>query len=173
MHGDQLDLRRETSWNQQVEEISPIEILEVQLVNSVVPLLLVSQLLPLLCAPHLKQESPSTRRPRFIVNVTSNEGQFSAPKTGEHVHTNMAKASVNMLTRTIADNLVVKNIYVTGVDTGWVSRMRPGLPGSRSIAPPLSVEDGAARVTHPVFDGVVKGEGMHGVLLKDFKVVQW
>jgi len=136
------------------------------MVNSIVPSLLISQLLPLLmCAA----KSGSA----YVVNVSSAEGQFSAPKTGEHVHTNMAKASLNMITHTLS-YLSQYNIHVTSVDTGWVSRMRPGNSNGKSIPPPLSPEDGAVRVTHPIVEGSKpKGMKFSGVLLKDFKVVPW
>jgi NAD(P)-dependent dehydrogenase (short-subunit alcohol dehydrogenase family) len=160
-YGEQLDLRKETSWNSTVDEISPIEMVEVQLVNSIIPFLLVSQLLP-----HMT-------KPSFIVNVTSQEGQFSTIKSGEHVHTNMAKASLNMLTKTISADLCLKNIYVTSVDTGWVSRTRPGPDTEKTIPAPLTMEDGAARVTHPVLEGLASGHYHQGVLLKDFKVSPW
>ena len=38
---------------------------------------------------------------KFIINVTSMEGKFDAKrKSSRHVHTNIAKAGLNMLTRT-------------------------------------------------------------------------
>jgi len=161
VYGEQLDLRKETSWNSTVDEISPSEMVEVQLINSIVPFLLVSQLLPVMS------------KPSFVVNVSSQEGQFSTVKTGEHVHTNMAKASLNMLTKTISPSLFIKNIYVTSVDTGWVSRTRPGPDSENTIPPPLSLEDGAARVTHPILEGTKAGNFLYGVLLKDFKISSW
>ena len=68
--------------------------LEVQLVNSVAPFVLNSRLKPLL------MRSPFARR--FIVNVSAMEGQFRRHKTVFHPHTNMAKAALNMMTRTSA-----------------------------------------------------------------------
>jgi len=69
------------------------EMMEVQIVNSTVPFVLVSRLVPLFT------KSPFARR--FIVNVSSPEGQFGTSfKAPHHPHTNMAKAALNMLTRT-------------------------------------------------------------------------
>lgn len=95
------------------------------------------------------------------------------PKTAEHPHTNMGKAALNMLTRTIAGELAPQGVYVTAVDTGWVSQMRP----NPRVLPPLSVVDAAARVLDPVVTGLeALGRGqkpIHGVLLQHFHVVDW
>eukprot|EP01127_Copromyxa_protea_P018633 TRINITY_DN5907_c0_g1_i1.p1 TRINITY_DN5907_c0_g1~~TRINITY_DN5907_c0_g1_i1.p1 ORF type:complete len:969 (-),score=179.77 TRINITY_DN5907_c0_g1_i1:104-3010(-) len=164
MYGEQLDLRRETTWVQNVESVDPVEVAEVQLVNSVVPFMFISQLTGLLA------KSPERA---FVVNVSSPEGQFSASKSGEHVHTNMAKAALNMMTLTVARDLELKNIYVTAVDTGWVSRMRPGVGNNNSLDAPLSPADGAARVLHPVLDGYGSEKPLAGVFLKNFVVSNW
>jgi NAD(P)-dependent dehydrogenase (short-subunit alcohol dehydrogenase family) len=164
MYGEQLDLRRETSWVKKVTSVDPVEVAEVQLVNSVVPFMFLSQLTELL------SKSPDRS---FVVNVSSPEGQFSATKSGEHVHTNMAKAALNMMTLTVAKDMEFKNIYVTSVDTGWVSRMRPGMAGNKSCDAPLTPADGAARVLHPVFDGLVSAKPYSGVFLKNFVVSTW
>jgi len=176
--GQQLDLRPQTSWNMEPNEIHMIEIVEVQLINSTVPLMLASQFLPLLEKRKQKQsqrEDQSKMVHSFIINVTSQEGQFSAQnKSNEHVHTNMAKAGLNMLTRTIAYDYSQKGIYVSSVDTGWVSRMRPLVSTTLSIKPPLLIEDGAARVLHPIYSTFdSEKEPIFGVLLKNFEVVPW
>jgi NAD(P)-dependent dehydrogenase (short-subunit alcohol dehydrogenase family) len=44
----------------------------------------------------------TSRPPRFIINVSAMEGKFYRQKTAAHPHTNMAKAALNMLTRTSA-----------------------------------------------------------------------
>lgn len=164
IYGEQLDLRKCTSWVKKAEDVEPVEVAETQLVNSVVPFMFVSQLTDLLS---------KTPEPSFIVNVSSPEGQFSSVKSGEHVHTNMAKAALNMMTLTVAPYLALKNIHVTSVDTGWVSRMRPGQPVRNSVAPPLSCADGAARVLHPVFHGLSSGKPLSGVFLRNFVVTSW
>mmetsp|Transcript_59720 Transcript_59720/g.141313 ORF Transcript_59720/g.141313 Transcript_59720/m.141313 type:complete len:205 (+) Transcript_59720:475-1089(+) len=168
--GQQLDLRPVTSWNRPTADVPMVEVVEVQLVNSVVPMTLMQSLLPLL-TPR------GERRRSFVVNVTSAEGQFDsgAVKTGEHPHTNMAKAALNMLTRTFAGPWSTMGVFVTSVDTGWVSRMRPGLGGLLSDRPPLSDEDGAARVLDPVLRGMSGDDEMpqSGVLLRHFEVAAW
>jgi NAD(P)-dependent dehydrogenase (short-subunit alcohol dehydrogenase family) len=163
---EQLDLRRQNSWTQRLEEVESLECLEVQLVNSVAPFLLCSRLKPLM--------SRDVRRDKFIVNVSSIEGQFSARKTGDHPHTNMAKAALNMLTRTSSNDYAASRIFINSVDTGWVSHQRP-VPelDSQYAPPPLDATDGAARVLDPIFVGVTSGRPFHGKLLKNFAAVDW
>jgi NAD(P)-dependent dehydrogenase (short-subunit alcohol dehydrogenase family) len=91
--GQPVDPRPINSWFLRRDEVSTLEMLEVQLVNAVAPFLLCSRLKPLFL------RSPFTRR--FIVNVSAMEGQFGrGAKSDCHPHTNMAKAGLNMLTRT-------------------------------------------------------------------------
>lgn len=117
-----------------------------------------------------------------IVNVNALEGKFNVGKksTG-HPHTNMAKAALNMLTLTSAREYARSSIYMSSVDTGWVTDMSPGGLGGASrahetfVGPPLDDEDGAARVLDPVFSfinsaGAVK---MYGHFYKDYMKASW
>ena len=63
-------------------------------INTLAPFVLNSKLKPLMLA------SPAPAR--FIVNVSAMEGKFYRRKTAAHPHTNMAKAALNMMTRTSA-----------------------------------------------------------------------
>jgi len=169
IYGEQLDLRDNNSWTSTLGNIPFVETIEVQMINSIAPFTIVNTLLPLLLNNPEKQ-------PRFVINVSSPEGQFDLPfKSPNHPHTNMAKAALNMLTRTIAENLCQSQIYVSSVDTGWVSTMVPETkpaPWNNKISPPLSLEDGAARVLDPIFSGY-EGKPVAGVLLKNFSPVCW
>jgi NAD(P)-dependent dehydrogenase (short-subunit alcohol dehydrogenase family) len=62
---------------------------------------------------------------KFIVNVSAMEGKFYRFKSSNHPHTNMAKASLNMMTRTSAQDYVKSKIYMTAVDTGWINDEKP------------------------------------------------
>ena len=55
------------------------------------------------------------------------EGQFSRRYKGPgHPHTNMAKAALNMLTRTSAGEMFeTDKILMTAIDTGWITDERP------------------------------------------------
>jgi NAD(P)-dependent dehydrogenase (short-subunit alcohol dehydrogenase family) len=170
-HGQQIDLRPENSWSQRLHEVGTLEMLEVQLVNAVAPFVLASRLKPLLL------RSPFARR--FIVNVSAMEGQFGRnTKTERHPHTNMAKAALNMLTRTSAADYAADGIYMTSVDTGWITDEKPHPGAERArhegFFTPLDCVDGMARVYDPIARGVNEpGEPYFGVFLKDYAPYPW
>ncbi|MFD8703828.1 SDR family oxidoreductase [Kitasatospora sp. NPDC059648] len=163
------DLAPSNSWSATLGSLDPAEMLETQLVNALAPALLCDRLLPLLLAsPH-----PA----RYIVNVTAVEGRFAVRnKTSRHPHTNMAKAALNMLTRTSAAGLAPQGVHMCAVDTGWITDENPAPKKTRIAArgfrTPLDIVDGAARV----YDPIVRGEAGHpvsGVFLKDYRVAEW
>jgi len=64
--------------------------------------------------------------PSYVINVSSMEGVFYRDyKSCFHPHTNMAKASLNMITRTCAQDFAKQNIFMNSVDTGWVTNENP------------------------------------------------
>ncbi len=162
------------SWTQTVDEVDPLELLEVQLCNSVAPFLLVSRLRPAMAAA--AAAAPSGRA--HVVNVSAMEGQFSRRYKGPgHPHTNMAKAALNMLTRTSAGEMFeTDRILMNAVDTGWITDERPHHEKLRIAAEgwhaPLDLVDGAARVYDPVVRGEA-GEDLHGHFLKDYGPSPW
>ncbi|MEU6299689.1 SDR family oxidoreductase [Streptomyces erythrochromogenes] len=157
------------SWTLQLGQIGAAELIEVQLVNAVAPFLLADRLLPLMeASPH-----PA----RYLINVSAVEGQFGAlNKSPDHPHTNMAKAALNMLTRTSATALASKGIHCCSVDTGWVTDEKPAAARARHAAtgwrPPLDVVDGAARIYHPIREGEA-GRPLSAVFLKDYRPAPW
>ncbi|MGW0906024.1 SDR family NAD(P)-dependent oxidoreductase [Streptomyces sp. NPDC002853] len=159
----------ENSWSARLGDLDPAEVLETQLVNAFAPALLCDRLLPLLLA------SP---RPRtYIVNVTAVEGRFAVRnKTAGHPHTNMAKAALNMLTRTSAAELADQGVHMCAIDTGWITDENPAPKKDRiaeaGFRTPLDVVDGAARI----YDPIVRGEAgvpVSGVFLKDYREAEW
>ncbi|GAA4994114.1 hypothetical protein GCM10025734_23840 [Kitasatospora paranensis] len=149
--------------------LDPAEVLETQLVNALAPALLCDRLLPLLLA------SPRPRR--YIVNVSAVEGRFAVRnKTVRHPHTNMAKAALNMLTRTSASDLARQGVHMCAVDTGWITDENPAPVKARTAAagfrPPLDVVDGAARIYDPIVRGEA-GAPVSGVFLKDYCEAAW
>eukprot|EP00928_Gymnodinium_smaydae_P055223 TRINITY_DN38817_c0_g1_i1.p1 TRINITY_DN38817_c0_g1~~TRINITY_DN38817_c0_g1_i1.p1 ORF type:complete len:1155 (-),score=92.42 TRINITY_DN38817_c0_g1_i1:285-3749(-) len=121
----------------------------------------------------------AAQRMRFVINVTSQEGSFRSPgnKGPSHPHTNMAKASLNMLTCSAADEFCKEGVAVVSVDTGWISRMKPE-PLAKAQAhvqntPPLSAEDGAARVLDPILSALNGQQPLTGCLLRNFQPVDW
>jgi NAD(P)-dependent dehydrogenase (short-subunit alcohol dehydrogenase family) len=158
------------SWTQRVHEVDAMELLEVQLCNQTAPFILVSRLRPAMSA------APARRK--YVVNVSAMEGQFSRAYKGPgHPHTNMAKAALNMLTRTSAGEMLEQDgILMTAVDTGWITDERPH-PTKMRLADegfhaPLDLVDGAARVYDPIVRGEA-GEDVHGCFLKDYSPSNW
>lgn len=165
--GQQVDLRPKNSWRSRLGEVDTIETLEVILVNAIAPFILSSRLRKLL------QQSPFARR--FIVNVSAMEGQFSREnRTPHHPHTNMAKAALNMLTRTSAEDLARDGIYMNSVDTGWITDEKPyrsaeQMRQSHGFYPPLDPIDGAARIYDPIARGINEPiRPLFGCFLKDY-----
>ena len=163
------DLHAYNSWSQVVDEVDPVELLEVQLCNQTAPFILISRLRSTLAA--------SGARRTYVVNVSAMEGQFSRGYKGPgHPHTNMAKAALNMLTRTSAKELLSDGILMTSVDTGWITDERPHPTKTRlaedGFHAPLDLVDGAARVYDPIVRGEA-GEDLHGVFLKDYAPSPW
>jgi len=167
----QVDLRDRNSWRLQMDEVPSVELLEVQLVNAVAPFLINARLKPLML------RTPG--RAKHIVNVSAVEGQFYRRfKTTRHPHTNMAKAALNMMTRTSAADYVTAGIHMNSVDTGWVTDEDPVEIAARKTAehrfhPPLDIVDGAARIVDPIIDGVNSGKHVWGQFLKDYVSVDW
>ncbi|HEX4453737.1 MAG TPA: SDR family NAD(P)-dependent oxidoreductase [Kofleriaceae bacterium] len=167
----QVDLRDFNTWRMTLAEVPTAELLEVHLVNAVAPFVLNARLRPLLAAV--------PTRDAHVVNVSAMEGQFYRRwKTDKHPHTNMAKAALNMMTRTSAADYVRDGIHMNSVDTGWVTDEDPAHHAARKqvvhgFHPPLDIVDGAARIVDPLFDGVNTGNHVWGLFLKDYKPAPW
>jgi NAD(P)-dependent dehydrogenase (short-subunit alcohol dehydrogenase family) len=166
----QVDLREVNSWRLRMHEVKTPELLEVQLVNAIAPYVLNASLKPLML------RTPG--RHKHVVNVSAVEGQFyRTTKTDKHPHTNMAKAALNMMTRTSAPDFVRDGIHMNAVDTGWVTDEDPAAHAARKanlgFAPPLDIIDGAARIVDPIFAGHLSGEHVWGQFLKDYKPSPW
>ena len=108
-------------------QVSTPELAEVFAINTLAPFILNSKLKPLMA-------STNPEGLKFIVNVSAMEGalqvccagnalrltpraagKFYRHKSPNHPHTNMAKAALNMMTRTSAADYAESNIYMTAV----------------------------------------------------------
>ena len=169
--GQQIDLRPMNSWRLTLADVPTPELVEVHLVNAIAPFILCRGLKPALLR--------SPRSDRHIVNVSAMEAQFARnTKTDKHPHTNMAKAALNMLTRTSAADYAQNGIFMNSVDTGWITDEDPMHHVARkqrvhNFEPPLDAVDGAARILDPVFSGINSGEHAFGNFYKDYRPVGW
>ena len=165
---DHGETELDNSWVRKPEEISPQELLEVQLINVTAPFMLTNGLRHCL--------ANGNSRNRFVINVSSVEGRFSTKqKLARHVHTNMAKASLNMMTHSIASDFERDDIYVYSCDPGWVSnQFPPGYEISKDFEPYLTYDDGAARVLYPITlhldDPKIKDSG---TFYKDYHTIDY
>ncbi len=167
----QVDLRGFNSWRMTLTDVPTAELLEVHLVNAVAPFVINARLKPLMARV--------ATRDTHIVNVSAMEGQFYRRwKTDKHPHTNMAKAALNMMTRTSAADYRRDGIHMNSVDTGWVTDEDPVALAARKLDvhnfhPPLDIVDGAARIVDPLFHGINTGKHVWGIFIKDYKPAPW
>lgn len=157
----------DNSWVRKPADISTREMVEVQLINVTAPFILTTRI-----ADTMMQHDPDEKK--FIINVSSVEGKFM-DKPARHLHTNMAKASLNMMTLTLAQLYKTQNIYIYASDPGWVSnQFPPEHPFSKSFKAYLSLEDGAARVLYPIQSNITKDKIKNeGSFYKDYKIIDY
>ncbi|EGD77029.1 short chain dehydrogenase/reductase family Oxidoreductase [Salpingoeca rosetta] len=196
----QIDLRDTNSWLLKIGQVTTPEMIEVNACASAVAMsaitvmaimvMSVNAISPFIINGRLQDHLlKSKHSDRYIVNVSAMEGKFYRYKTPNHPHTNMAKAALNMMTRTSAADLAKKGIYMTAVDTGWINDENPVARAARiaqahNFQTPIDEVqrdnvDAAARVVDPVFMGVQgrasdpSFEPMHGIFLKDYQETEW
>jgi len=179
VNAQQIDLRSTNSWLLTLPNIPTPEVVEVLAVNSVAPLIFNAKLRDLMVATKAKDlAEEKTDEGRYIINVSAMEGKFYRFKNANHPHTNMAKAALNMMTRTSATEYAQAGIYMNSVDTGWINDENP-LPEAARISKdnnfqtPIDEVDAAARVVDPLVAGVNGGERVFGKFLKDYKETEW
>lgn len=152
------------------EDVNPVELLEVHLINAIAPFIINSRLKSL-----MKQRLELNK---YIINVSSAEGRFTDKnKSWRHPHTNMAKAALNQMTRTCAQEYAQYNIFMNAVDPGWISFQQPypqvAEMKAKGMKLSLDSEDGAARIYDLIYLGESDKEYPIGKLFKNYHEVSW
>ncbi|KAM0128895.1 hypothetical protein ACHAP3_008064 [Botrytis cinerea] len=170
-----------TSWVQSLHEIPYEDVISAHSVNTFVPLILIRELLPLMgtSRPHPVANDRLTKPLAHIINVSAREGVFeSTPtnrhKNGYHVHTNLTKAALNMLTETeAAAAWRDRKVAMNSVDPGYLSAAKEVIENRKRNGGwdgcPIGWDDGAARVLWSVAVGESGKGAVWGRFLKDFK----
>jgi NAD(P)-dependent dehydrogenase (short-subunit alcohol dehydrogenase family) len=152
--GDIKEYTLDNSWTKKIQHITASEIISANLINLVAPTLIINRLKPTLI------------NPKFIINVTAMEGNFSSKKNEYHAHTNSCKAGLNMLTKTIAEEND-PHLMVHSIDPGFVSGVIKG-----DNIYPIKMEDGGARVVFPIIS-YFNGHKVVPVNMKDYREQPW
>eukprot|EP01063_Lacrimia_lanifica_P014263 TRINITY_DN20898_c0_g1_i1.p1 TRINITY_DN20898_c0_g1~~TRINITY_DN20898_c0_g1_i1.p1 ORF type:complete len:634 (+),score=305.15 TRINITY_DN20898_c0_g1_i1:44-1903(+) len=163
------DRRSKNSWTSNLNEVSAEEAAEVHAINALSPFTINSMLKPLM----MRRTDDAKDEKRFIINVSAMEGQFYRFKSTTHPHTNMAKAALNMMTRTSGRDYAQDGIYMNSVDTGWITDESPYAKQQRRLANdqhcPLDEIDAAARV----LDLMYIDSSEHSKFWKDYHTIPW
>jgi NAD(P)-dependent dehydrogenase (short-subunit alcohol dehydrogenase family) len=169
VEGQQLDLRRVTSWVLTMHQVEPAELVETFAVNTLAPFIINSRLKELMLRV--------SGHDKYIINVSAMEGKFYRTKSICHPHTNMAKAALNMMTRTSGEDYASSNIFMNSVDTGWINDEQPYDKTveifQTNFQTPIDEEDAMARILDPVLDGYNTGNNPYGKFYKDFRETEW
>jgi NAD(P)-dependent dehydrogenase (short-subunit alcohol dehydrogenase family) len=152
------------SWQLQLQDLEQSEMEEVYRINAVAPLIIIQGLIPLLQKSQVVDTGNKTNgceEPRdkllgpFIINVHAREGLFDVAKSDKHIHLNMAKAGLAMLTKCLVGSKLKTPsgvpFSIHGCDPGWFSIDEYYEETRPWIVPPLDEIDGAARILYPVF----------------------
>ncbi|KAH0787655.1 putative oxidoreductase [Histomonas meleagridis] len=147
-YGDAKFVKSEftNTWCMNIYDICQEEMEELMRINAIAPALFFQTMIPLM--------KKSKTAPYFIT-VHAREGNFSISKNDKHIHTNMAKAALHMLTRCLPEaKLMTDNgipFSIHGCDPGWISVDEYYEKNRPWIVPPIDEVDGAARILYPIF----------------------
>jgi len=180
--GQQMDLREKNSWNYLLHEVPTAEAVEVHCVNALAPMVLCARFRTIL------KNGAKKHGFSWIVNVSAMEAKFYRHKEPTHAHTNMAKAALNMLTRTSASDYKTDNILMNSIDTGWITDEQPTAKAMEKLIndnfqTPIDEIDAACRIIDPIIVGVggqIKQPEFFpvdrfcfGKFIKDYRESEW
>jgi NAD(P)-dependent dehydrogenase (short-subunit alcohol dehydrogenase family) len=148
----QVDLRTTTSWSLMLKDIPQVEYFECAIINAAAPFMLIQGI--------------KVKPGGFIINISSKEGRFNVRnKSPAHVHTNMAKAALNMLTRTTGNSMLRENnVCMCAIDPGWFSEMD-------GAGPFITYEQAADAVLYPL--SAPDRSKIAGKLLRNNIIEEW
>jgi NAD(P)-dependent dehydrogenase (short-subunit alcohol dehydrogenase family) len=176
----QLEPYTKSSWVQSISEIPYEDVGSALSVNTFVPFILCRELLPLMgnTTTDRSNDTAIPSKPQgYIINVSSREGVFethtsSPAKRGKHVHTNMSKAALNMLTETEAETAWRgRRVAMNTVDPGYMSAA-PEYEDAFEGVRPIGWEDGAGRVLWPIAAAEIGKQVVWGRFLKHYGAVE-
>ncbi|KAI0153114.1 NAD(P)-binding protein [Xylariaceae sp. FL1272] len=145
-----------SSWVQSLPDILYEDIVTAQSVNAFVPLISIRELLHMM-AENSSERSSKKEANGYIVNVSSCKA-----KNTKYMHTNMSKATLNMITETEAAEIWKKyRSAMNTVDPGYMSAA-PEFKDKFGGRRPISWDDGAGRVLWPVAVGELEKSGEQG-----------
>ena len=166
-----------SSWVQSLSEFPYEDLISAHAVNTFVPLILCRELLQIMGMASAEAAKHDSKRPLgYVINVSSREGIFEAKpdhsaKRGKHVHTNMTKAALNMMTHTEAGAAwMERRVAMNSVDPGYMSAA-PEMDTLHGGERPIDWEDGAGRLLWPVAIGEIEGQAIWGRFLKHYGAV--
>ena len=165
------DKRDINSWTMNMGQVTGSEATETMAINALAPFIINARLKPLLLKR--SEEEEKVKEGRFVINVSAMEGQFYRYKQTTHPHTNMAKAALNMMTRTSGADYAKDGIYMNSVDTGWITDESPQVKKARRSNEfqqcPLDEVDAAARC----LDLIYIDSKEHSQFWKDYHTIPW
>jgi hypothetical protein len=169
------DVQDNNSWTQVLDEVDPLELLEVQFCNSIAPFLINSRLRPAMRAAVAERCAAGLHRQRERDGGPVRWSPLQGRRAPAHQH-GQGRAQHDDPHQSAGEMFETDQILMTAVDTGWITDERPHYEKLRIAAEgwhaPLDLVDGAARVFDPIVQGEA-GTDIYGVFLKDFKPAAW
>lgn len=143
-----IDERETNTWNARFGTVRPEEAKQVLIANAWAPFVLNQFLLPRLQA---------SRNKAYIIHVHAREGHFNVHKTLSHMHTNMAKAALCMMTRCL-----VAPVTTYASRQAYQKKWKEDLPWSARFSRPTTADENTNHRTAPEHP-FIKEITIHGV----------
>jgi short-subunit dehydrogenase len=164
------DVAHSNSWVQVVDEVDPIELLEVQLCNSVAPL---HPHQPAAPRPGEVRSAPQIRRERLSDGRTVRPRlQGPGPPAHQHGQGRAQHADAHERAGDVRDRPDPDDRRRHRLDHRRTPSLHEDAAREEGFHAPLDLVDGAARVYDPIVRGE-QGEDLFGCFLKDYKKSAW